>query len=147
MNLQRLIGSCNNIVIDDIFLENMDSSKIKELRPLMRDHTTRYREKQILKNYLEVIYVIAQAQLLHGLLKQKCIKDAIKLLGIKSIKEVNRNKMVSKNMTSNLSTLARKRSRDLVFARKTLLIWVVAKNTATGRLLAMTARTLKTYKH
>ena len=45
MNLQRLIGSCNNIVIDDNFLENMNSSKIEELGPLMRDNTTPYREK------------------------------------------------------------------------------------------------------
>ena len=31
-----------------------------------------------------------------------------------------------------------------MFARKTLLTWVVAKNTATDHLLAMTGRTLKT---
>ena len=40
VNLQRLIGSFNNIVIDDNFLENMDSSKIEELGPPMHDHTT-----------------------------------------------------------------------------------------------------------
>ena len=45
VNLQRLIRSFNNIVIDEIFLENMDSSEIEELGPPMRDHTTRYREK------------------------------------------------------------------------------------------------------
>ena len=94
VNLQRLIGSCNYIVIDNNFMENMDSSKIEELGPLMRDHTTRYRAKKILKNYLEGIFVIAQAQLLHRLLKQKCLKDAIKLLGIKSVKEVKTNEMV-----------------------------------------------------
>ena len=82
MNLQRLFGSCNNIVIDDIFLENMDSSKIEELGPSMRDHTTRYREKNILKNYLGGIYVIAQDQLLHRLLKRKCLRDETTLLGI-----------------------------------------------------------------
>ena len=60
----------------------------------MCDHTTRYREKLILKNYLEGISVIAQAQLLHIFLKQKCLKYAIKLLGIKSIKEVKKNEMV-----------------------------------------------------
>ena len=143
-NSLRLIRSCNNIVIDDNFLEKMGSSKIEELGPLMHDHTTRYRAKQILKNYLEGISGIARAQLLHRLLKQKCIKDAIKLLGIKSVKEVKTNEMVSKNLTSTLATLAMKRSRDLKFSRKTLLTWVVEKNTTTGRLLAMTARTLKT---
>ena len=44
VNLQRLIRSCNNIVIDGNFLENMDSSKIEELDPPMCDDTTRYRE-------------------------------------------------------------------------------------------------------
>ena len=86
----------------------MDSSKIEEFEPSMRDHTTQYRAKQILKNYLEGISVIAQAQLLHRLLKQKCLKYAIKLLGIKSIKEVNTNEIISKNMTSALAILARK---------------------------------------
>ena len=42
VNLQRLIGSCNYIVIDNNFMENMDSSKIEELVPPMHDHTTRY---------------------------------------------------------------------------------------------------------
>ena len=102
MNLQILIGSCNNI--DGNFLENMDSSKIEEFGPPMHDHTNLYRAKKILKNYLEGIFVIAQAQLLHRLLKQKFIKDEIKLLGIKSIKEVKTNEMVSKNLTSTLST-------------------------------------------
>ena len=99
---------------------------------------------KILKNYLEGISVITQAQLLHRLLMQKCLKDAIKLLGIKSIKEVKTNEMVSKNLTSTLTTLARKQSRDLVFARKTLLTRIVARNTATYYVLAMTARMLKT---
>jgi len=65
-------------------------------------------------------------------------------LGIKSIKEVKTNELVSKNITLTLATLARKRYRDLVFARKTLLTGVVAKNTETDCLMAMTARTLKT---
>ena len=41
VNLQTIFGSCNNIVIDDNFLENMDSSKIEELGSLMHDHTPR----------------------------------------------------------------------------------------------------------
>ena len=71
-------------------------------------------------------------------------KDAIKLLGIKSIKEVKTNEMVSKNRTSALTTLARKRSWDLVFACKTLLTGVVAKNTINSCLLSTTAKMLKT---
>ena len=47
----------------------MDLGKIEKLGPPMRDHTTQYRAKKILKNYLEGIYVIAQDQLLHRLLK------------------------------------------------------------------------------
>ena len=111
---------------------------------MMHDNKTRYREKTILKNYVEGISVITQAQLLHRLLMQKCLKDAIKLLGIKSIKEVKTKEMISKNMALALSTLARKLSCDLVFARKTLLTGVVEKNTATDCLLGMTTRMLKT---
>ena len=64
----------------------MDSIKIEELGPMMHDNKTRYRAKMILKNYVEGISVITQSQLLQILLKQKCLKDAIKLLDIKSIK-------------------------------------------------------------
>ena len=122
----------------------MDSSKIEELGSSMRDHTARYKEKKILKNYLEVIPIIEQAQLLHRLLKKKCLGNAIKLLGIKSVKEVKINEMLSKNVTSTLATLARKLFHDLVVARKTLLTGVVAKNIVIDRLLVMTARKLKT---
>ena len=60
---QRLIRSCNNIVIDDKFLENMDSSKIEEMGPLMPDHTARYRAKNIVKPCFHVI-------ILHNLVSQ-----------------------------------------------------------------------------
>ena len=74
----------------------------------MHNNKTRYRAKTILKNYVEGISVITQAQLLQILLKQKCLKDGIKLLGIKSVKDVKAHEMVSKNLTSALATLARK---------------------------------------
>ena len=70
-NLHRLIRSYNNIFIDDTFLENMDSSKIEEMGPLMPNHTARYRVKKTFKEYFEGISVIEQAQLLNKLLKRK----------------------------------------------------------------------------
>ena len=54
MNLQILIGSCNNIVIDDNFLENMDSSKIEELGPSMGDHKLNIEQNKYSKNILKV---------------------------------------------------------------------------------------------
>ena len=68
-NSQRYIKSCNNIVINDKFLENMDSSKSEEMGPPMPNHTARYRVKKIVKEYFEGISVIEQAQLLNMLLK------------------------------------------------------------------------------
>ena len=47
----------------------MDSSKIEEMRPLMPNHTARYRVKKIVKEYFEGISIIEQAQLLNMLLK------------------------------------------------------------------------------
>jgi len=86
------------------------------------------KKKKILQNYLEGNSVITQAQLLHSLLKQKCLRNAIKLLGIKGGKEVKTNETVSKKVTSTLATFARKCSRDLMIARRALLIGIVAKN-------------------
>ena len=41
-----------------MFLENMDSSKIEEMGPLMPDHIAHYREKNIVKEYFEGISII-----------------------------------------------------------------------------------------
>ena len=105
----------------------MDSSKIEEMGPPMPDHTTRYRAKKIVKEYFEGISVIYQAQLLHRLLKQKCLRNAMILLGIQNVKEAKSNEIVSQNMTSNLASLARKCSHNFMVARKAIPIGVVAK--------------------
>ena len=47
----------------------MNSRKIKEMGPLMPDHTARYRLKKIVKEYFEGISIREQAQLLNKLLK------------------------------------------------------------------------------
>ena len=107
-NLHRLIRSCNNIVIENKFLENMDSSKIEEMGPLMPDHIARYRAQKIVKEYFEGIYVIEQVQLLHRLLKRKCLRNAMTLLGIKNVKEAKSNEIVSQNLTSVLASFSKK---------------------------------------
>ena len=96
----------------------MDSSKIEEMGPPMPDHTTHYRAKKTLKEYFEGISVIEQAQLLHRLLKRKCLRNAITLLGIQSAKEAKSNEIVSQNMTLVLASLARKGFHNFMVAHK-----------------------------
>ena len=79
-----------------MFLENMDLSKIEEIRPSMPDHTARYRVKKIVKEYFEGIYVIEQAQLLNMLLKKKCLRNAMTLLGFKMSKRLNQMRLYHK---------------------------------------------------
>ena len=55
----------------------MDSSKTKEMGPPMPDHTTRYRVKNLVKEYFEGISFIEQAQLLNMLLKRKYLRNAM----------------------------------------------------------------------
>ena len=86
----------------------MDSSKIEEMGPPMPDHTTCYRVKKIVKEYFEGISIIEQAQLLNMLLKRKCLRNAMTLLGIKNVKEAKSNEIVSQNLTSVLASLAKK---------------------------------------
>ena len=86
----------------------MDSSKIEEMGPPMPDHTTRYRVNKIVKEYFEGISVIEQAQLLNMLLKRKCLRNAMTLLGIKNVKEAKPNEIVSQNLTLVLGSLAKK---------------------------------------
>ena len=77
----------------------MDSSKIEEMGPLMPDHRARYRVKNIVKEYFEGISFIEQAQLLNKLLKWKCLRNAMTLLGIQNVKEAKSNEIVSQNLT------------------------------------------------
>ena len=110
----------------------------------MPDHTTCYRVKEIFKEYFEGISVIEQAQLLNMLLKRKCLRNAMTLLGIKNVKEAKSNEIVSQNLTAVLSSLAKKRSHNYMVARKSILTGVVAKNIVNSHFLSTTARMLKT---
>ena len=105
----------------------MDPTKIEELGPPMAKRTVRDKVKSGLKHNFEGLSIIAQAQMLHGFLKHKSLKNAVELLGIKSEKEVLANEMVTKNVTSALATLAIKRSQVENNARRALLTAVVAK--------------------
>ena len=120
-NSQRLTRSCNNIVIDDKFLENMDSSKIEEMGPTMPYHTARYRAKRIVKEYFEGISFIEQAQLLNMLLMRKCLRNAMTLFDIQNFKEAKSNEIVSQNLTLVLASLAKKRSHNYMVAHKSIL--------------------------
>ena len=122
----------------------MDLIKIEEMGPPMSDHTTRYRVKKIVKEYFEGISVIEQAQLLNMLLKRKCLRNAMTLLGIKNVKEAKSNEIVSQNLTLVLASLAKNRSNNCMVARKSILTKVVEKNTVNSHLLSTTARMLKT---
>ena len=61
------------------------------------------------------------------MLKQKYVKDVIKLLGIKNIKEVKTNEIVSKNIKVALATLSKIRSCVEKDARRELLTGVLQK--------------------
>ena len=71
-------------------------------------HTTHYRVKKIVKEQFEGISIIEQAQLLNMLLKRKCLRNEMTLLGIKNVKEAKLNEIISQNLTSVLASLAKK---------------------------------------
>ena len=56
----------------------------------------------IIKSYFQKQWVITQAQILHGLIKHKKLKRAIKLLGFKNVKNKNACENVTENVTTTL---------------------------------------------
>ena len=66
------------------------------------------------------------------------------ILGIKNVREVESNEIVSKNLTSVLASLAKKKSHNYMVAHKYILPGVVGKNTVNSGLLSTTARMSKT---
>ena len=140
----QLIGSSKNVVYNYKFLENMDATKIEELGPPLAKRTVRDKVKSVLKHTFEGLSIIAQAQLLRGLIKHKSLTNAVELLGIKSEKEVLANEMVTNNVTSALGILAKGRSNVAKNARRALLTGAVAKGTSSSRLMSTTSKLIKT---
>ena len=64
--------------------------------------TIRENFNNIIKLYFEQQSVITQAQILHGLIKQKKLKRATKLLGFKDVKNKNACENLTENVTSAL---------------------------------------------
>ena len=74
--------------------------------------------------------MITQAQILHGLIKQKKLKCATKLLGFKDVKNKNACENVTKNATTALSAFGKSRKTDINAAHREITTAIVARSTS-----------------
>ena len=91
-----------------MFLEKWIQVKLKkwDLRCLIIQLVLE--KKKIVNEYFEGISVIEQAQLLNKLLKRKCLRNAMTLLGIQNVKEAKSNEIVKQTVALVLASLAKK---------------------------------------
>ena len=59
----------------------MDSIKIEEMGPLMPNHTTRYREKKIVKEYFEAYFCHRTSSIVKYVVKAKMSKKCNDIIG------------------------------------------------------------------
>ncbi len=93
----------------------------------MHEQTVQDKVNVVIKIIFKGKSIIAEDQMLNIFLKHKALRNVVQLLGIRNSKEVMVNELVSKNMTSTLDTIAKRRSRDGRSAHRALLIGVVEK--------------------
>ena len=70
-NFSRVIGSFNDVGMDANCLRGLDDATQEEFGNPTPDRTIREHVSNIIKLYFEQQSVITQAQILHGLIKQK----------------------------------------------------------------------------
>jgi len=83
----------------------------------------------IIKSYFVQHSVIAQARILHGLIKHKKLKHATKLLGFQVYKSKKAHEAVTKNISEALSLLGRSRKTYIRAARREITTVIVAQTT------------------
>ena len=111
-------------------LRGLDDTTQEEFGNLTPDRTIRDHVSNIIKLYFEQQSVITQAQILHGLIKQKKLKRAMKLLGFKDVKNKNACENVTKNVTTALSTFGKSRKTDISAARREITTTIMARSTS-----------------
>ena len=86
-HISSIIGSCRGIVRGGNFLQDCEVVDVQEeLRNPIVAQTVRGHVNNIIKFYFEQHSVMAQAQILHGLIKHKKMKPATKFLGFEDDK-------------------------------------------------------------
>ena len=88
-------------------LRGLDDAAQEKFGNLTPDRTIREHVSNIIKLYFEQQSMITEAQILHGLIKQKKLKHATKLLGFKDVKNKNAYENVTKNVTTALSAFGK----------------------------------------
>ena len=92
-DFSRVIGSFNDIGMDANCLRGLDDATQEEFGNPAPDWTITEHASNIIKFYFQQQSVITQAQILHGLIKQKKLKRAKKLLGFKDVKKKMHERM------------------------------------------------------
>ena len=80
--------------------------------------------------------VITQAQILHGLIKDKKLKRSTKLLGFKDVKNKNACENVTENVTTTLSAFGKSRKTDIRVSHREITTAIVAQSTSRNRMVA-----------
>ena len=120
-DFSRVIGSFNDVGIASNCLRGLDDATQEEFKNSTPDRTIIEHVSNIIKLYFEQKSVITRAQILHGLIKQKKMKCATKLLGFKDVK----NKNACENVTNALSTFGKSRKTDIRVARREITTVIV----------------------
>ena len=83
-----------------------------------------------------------QAKILHGLIKNKKLKCATKLLGFKDVKNKNACENVTENVTSALLAFGKWRKIDINVVCREITTAIVAQSTSRNQMVATMSKLL-----
>ena len=107
-------------------LRGLDCATQQEFRNPTLDRAIREHVSNIIKLYFEQQSVVTQAQILHGLIKQKKLKRATKLLGFEDVKNKNACENLTENVTIALFALGNSRKNDIKSSCREITTAIVA---------------------
>ena len=151
--LSRMVGSCSGFERGGNYLEGLDAVTREQFGDLIPDRTVREYVSNIIKSYFEDCSVLTQAQILHGLIKHKKLKNATKLLGFQDASSKKAREHVTENISNALSSFGKSRKVDIRAARRAITTAVVTPRTSTkhqivatmSKLLHVSRKTLHKY--
>ena len=146
-HVSSIIGSCRGIVRGGNFLQDCEVVDVQEeLGNPIPAWTVRGHVNNIIKFYFEQHSVMAQAQILHGLIKHKKMKPATRFLGFEDAKTKQTCENAIENVKIALSSFGKSRNDDVRDARREITTAVMSRSTSRNRMVATMSSLLKVSK-
>jgi len=140
--VNSIIRSYSSLERGGPFIENVDAIKIEDFGQPIPPRIIRDHFNNITRQHFEKHSVVAQAEILHGLIKHKKLKHATKLLGVQDAKRKKTHMNVTKNICKAFTMFGESRKPNVQVVRREITTVIVAPSTTKKQKLASMSKSL-----